>query len=366
MADLKLSDHQDSMEKPMQRSVTTRRILVTSILFTMSCAIVSGQKATLRKASLAEFPGATDCNSPAHWKDGNLYLHNSAGLPVLSRGPDQFHLGHTQAVFYDHHKLPTRWIESTYLDDDGTVYGWYHHEPGGLCPGNRLTSPKIGALRSKNNGGSYEDLGVVLEAPGPIDCNAKNGYFAGGNGDFTVILDRNKGYFYFLISTYHDQVAEQGVAVARMSFADRNNPVGKVWKYHKREWREPGLGGHVTPIFPAKVDWKRKDADSLWGPSLHWNTYLEKWVMLLNRTCCSEGWPQEGLYVSFNANLANPTAWSQPVKILEGAKKGFHGPGWYPQVLGLDKNAKETDKLAGKVARFYLAGRSEWEIVFEK
>jgi hypothetical protein len=70
--------------------------------------------------------------------------------------------------------------------------------------------------------------------------------------------------------------------------------------------------------------------------------------------------------VSFNANLANPTAWSQPVKILEGAKKGFHGPGWYPQVLGLDKNAKETDKLAGKVARFYLAGRSEWEIVFEK
>ena len=342
------------------------RILIVPVMFLLSSGSAFCQKATLRPASLVRFPGATDCNSPALWKDDNLYLHNSAGLPVLSHGPDQFHLGRTQAVFFDHHKLHTRWIESTWMDDDGTIYGWYHHEPAGLCPGNSLTAPKIGALRSKNNGRSYEDLGVVLEAPLPIDCNAKNGYFAGGNGDFSVILDNSRSYFYFMISTYHDQVAEQGVALARMAFADRNSPVSKVWKYHKGEWREPGLGGHVSPIFTTKVDWKRRDADSFWGPSIHWNTYLEKWVLLLNRTCCSEGWPQEGIYVSFNPDLANPKGWTEPAKIMDGPKKGFFGEGWYPQVLGTDKSKKETDKLAGKVARFYLAGRSEWEIVFEK
>jgi hypothetical protein len=40
--------------------------------------------------------------------------------------------------------------------------------------------------------------------------------------------------------------------------------------------------------------------------------------------------------------------------------------GYYPQVLGHNDAALETDKVAGQVARFYLGGRSYWEIVFWK
>jgi len=339
-------------------------ICLSTIILLLPGGAALGQKATLRPASQVRLPGATDCNSPAYWRKGVLYVYNSAGLPVQSQGPDQFHLGHVRAPFFDHHKLRTRWIEATWPDDDGTIYAWYHHEPGGLCPGNRLTAPKIGALKGKEGGIDFVDLGVVLESTPELECKAQNGYFAGGNGDFSVILDRSRSYFYFLISTYSGPVSSQGVAVARMAFQDRDNPVGKVSKWHNGEWSEPGLHGNITPIFQTKVDWKRKDADSFWGPSIHWNTYLEKYVMLLNRTCCSEGWPQEGVYVSFNADVANPKGWSEPVKILDAPQKGFFGGFWYPQVLGT--GPEETDKLAGQVARFYLAGRSEWEIMFEK
>jgi hypothetical protein len=342
-----------------------KAILTLTALLAAAPSLLA-QKAELRSAPAAVFPGATDCNSPAHWKDGNIYLFNSARWPVRSEGPDQFHLGHVVAPAFDHYNLDSRWIESTWLDEDGTLFAWYHHEPRGLCPGTTLTAPRIGALRSRDNGWSFEDLGVVLDAPGPIHCEAKNGYFAGGNGDFSVLLDATKTYFYFFFGNYSGDVSSQGVAAARMAFKDRHHPVGKVFKYHEGAWNEPGLGGKLTPFFTTKVSWMEENTDSFWGPSIHWNTYLEKYVILLNRSCCKTGWPQEGVYVTFNSRLDDPRGWSAPVKIWDGPGKGFHGSGWYPQVLGLDAARQETDKLAGKVARFYVGGRSEWEIVFSK
>lgn len=350
----------------MIKCTETRNLFTAPVLILLSASTLLAQKVELRKATPNAFPGAADCNSPAHWKDDKLYVFNSVRWPVRSEGPNQFHLGRVVAPAFIHYNLDSRWIESTWLDEDGTLFAWYHHEPRGLCPGTTLTAPRIGVLRSRDNGFTFEDLGIVLDAQAPVDCSAKNGYFAGGNGDFSVILDSARTYFYFFFGNYAGDVSEQGVAVARMAFKDRHNPVGKVFKYSNGTWSEPGLGGKLTPIFPTKIDWKREDTDSFWGPSIHWNTYLEKYVILLNRSCCSPGWPQEGAYITYNERLDEPKGWTAPLKIWEGPKKGFHGPAWYPQVMGLDVAARETDKLAGKIARFYVAGRSEWEIVFLK
>jgi hypothetical protein len=349
----------------VDRKLPVHVSIILTLLSIAAPKVALSQSVELRKAEPVELPGGADCNSPAHWKDGKMVVFNSMGLPVRSEGSDQFHLGHARAVFFDHYQLRTRWIESTWIDDDGTLYAWYHHEPGNVC-GGKLTAPKIGALRSKDNGGSFQDLGVVLEAPTEPDCSAKNGYFAGGNGDFSVILDHHRKYFYFFFGAYAGDVSLQGVGVARMAFEDRDAPVGRVWKYYNGDWREAGLGGRLTPTYPAMTNWMREDADAFWGPSIHWNTYLEKYVILLNRTCCTPGWPQEGIYVSFNEKLEDPAGWSAPKKIMAGGQKGFAGTWWYPQVMGLDAAAQETDKTAGKVARFYLAGRSEQEIVFSK
>ena len=80
-------------------------------------------------------------------------------------------------------------------------------------------------------------------------------------------------------------------------------------------------------------------------------------MILLNRTKDKPGWPQEGIYIPFNPDVTNPAGWTAPKKIHD---KGA----WYPQVIGLDKSKRETDKLAGRVARFFMKGESRWEIVF--
>jgi hypothetical protein len=316
------------------------------------------QRVDVYPAPELAFPSETDSNSPAVWLDNELVLYNSTGLgPRRSSGQNLFRLNGVEPVVLGPSAHRPYWIEAAWVDDDGLVYAWYHHEPPGVCRGSGLTAPQIGALVSRDGGRSFIDLGIVLSNAYRPNCGARNGFFAGGNGDFTVIVGRQRRYIYFLFSNYGGPLSEQGVAVARMPFHARFNPVGAVNKYHAGDWFEPGLGGLVTPIFPATVDWSAEDTDSFWGPSVHWNSYLNKYVMLINRSCCAPGWVQEGVYVSFNSSLEQPGGWTQPVKILSDVH-------WYPQVLGLGPGG--TDKLAGQTARLYVYGVSRWKLVFHK
>ena len=95
--------------------------------------------------------------------------------------------------------------------------------------------------------------------------------------------------------------------------------------------------------------------DVFWGPSIHWNTALGMYVMLLNRAN-SLAWAQEGIYVSYSTTL-DPRAWSPPAKLLGGGE-------WYPQVVGLEPDG--TDKQAGALARFFMGGRSQYLIRFSR
>jgi hypothetical protein len=308
-------------------------------------------------------PGEIDCSSPAHWDGETMYMFYSAGHPFRSSGPDVFHLSRpAQRVSFDNEvtwKMGPRWIEATHKATDGRLYMWYHNEPP--LPGGR-TAPRIGEMVSTDNGLHWCDLGIVVEAPpGSNNEASANYYFVGGNGDFTVVADRRNEYLYFFLSTYNKDIAEQGVSLARMRYEDRDAPTGKVCKWYKGAWTEPGLGGHVTPLFTIRTDWHQPDADAFWGPSIHWNTHLESWVMLLNRAK-DKNWTQEGVYVSFNADLADPTGWTTPAKILDAAE--LEKSKWYPQVVGLDTAKRETDQRAGQVARLFVAGVSKWEILF--
>lgn len=328
------------------------------ICATVVSELVCAQTIEVRTAAPVQFPGEVDSNSPAHWKGGRLYVFNSQSVPVRSQGRSQFALAGTRGVQlnqYDH--LPM-WIEATWVAPDGVIYAWYHYEPGLVCPSNeRLTAPQIGALVSIDNGRSFWDFGIVLQSGDPLDCDAQNEYFAGGHGDFSVLPDPDGRYLYFYFGNYGGPAEQQGIAAARMAVEDREAPVGNVWKYYAGAWESPGLGGPVTPVMPVRQTWKAADTDAFWGPSLHWNTYLERYVMLLNHACCSPGWPQEGIYASFGTDLADPAGWTEPVKILEEAT-------FYPQVLGLD--ADGTDKEAGQTARLYVGGESLWELTFHQ
>jgi hypothetical protein len=300
-------------------------------------------------------PFVVDSNSPVFWRDDHLFLFSSGGEPMINTLNAQFEHMRTEPVGLSRQDHLPMWIESIWQSRNGTIYGWYHHERIGVCPNSSLTVPEIGAVVSYDNGKTFIDLGIILSSGERTNCFAQNGFFASGHGDFSVILDRERRYFYFLFGAYGGDVSQQGVAIARMPFANLLNPVGAVWKYHQGEWSEPGIAGSATTIFPASVSWGEAGTDSFWGPSIHWNTYLRRFVVLMNRSCCSPGWPQEGIYMTMNADLADPSGRTEPKKILSYDE-------WYPFVMGL--GAGETSSEAGQRVRLFARHHSEWELVF--
>lgn len=332
-------------------------------LWLLLAALGSGparaQEARLIPAEEVVLPGPTDGNCPAFWWDGQLRLFTSIGSPQrISEAESQFGPWESRRVQTGELRGKAIWIESVWLDDDGTLFGWYHHEPVGLYPDSTLTVPMIGAVVSHDGGLTVRDLGIVLESGDDADDASANGFFAGGVGDFSVVPDREGKFFYFYFTNYGGPEETQGVSVARLAFGDRFHPVGRVRKYFDGAWSEPGLGGRSTPILGTSRAWRHADPDSFWGPSVHWNTHLGCFVMLVNRAQGDPGWAQEGVYVSF---ASDPVRWSTPKRLL--GRDDI--PGWssfYPQVIGL--GPRGTDAEAGRVARFYLKGVSNFEIEF--
>lgn len=338
-------------------------VLMRVLLVLMIGAIPAGaQIAHVVSAPEIRMPSPTvDGNSPGVWVDGILQVYTSTGgerIMMAGAGIDSLYMVAGPTVESSAH-FPM-WIEAIWRDDDGTIYAWYHYEQDKLC-GGKMAAPQIGALLSTDGGKHFTDLGIVLRSGDGINCNAQNGFFAGGHGDFSVILDREKKYFYFLFTNYAGPAYTQGVAMARMAFEDRAHPEGAVYKYHSGEWNQPGVGGALTPVLPAARAWDYADSDSFWGAAIHWNTAIEKFVVVLNHACCKKEWPQEGIYLSFVSDLANPSSWTQPVKILDDSEIGF-APGYYPQIWGTEPF--ETDTIAGKSTRLFVKGRSKWRIEF--
>jgi hypothetical protein len=307
---------------------------------------------------------SSDSNTPVLWAHGRIYAFVSHYLPIghsyrrSGTALDSLEAGAIPVeIKRDQTPQVGKWVEATYREPDGTLYGWYHAETDGPCDRGDAKIPIIGAAVSHNDGLTWDDLGPVMEAPkDAYNCDMQNGFFAGGLGDFSVI--REKGYFYFLFSNYDRHRSEQGISIARMPYEARMNPRGQVWKWRDGNWDGPGLGGHTTPIFAAVRNFRHADPDSYWGPAIHYNTYLGGYVMLLNRT--AEGnsdWWQEGIYLTFSKDLSDPESWSEPEKLMEGGD-------WYPEIIGTAPG--ETDTLAGQQARFFMSGYSAWEIEFHK
>jgi hypothetical protein len=334
--------------------------------------------ARLVPAPLLAVPGAIDSNVPMLWDlvEGTPSLFAFAswgGVPALLAGTRLEGLQRVENVTFRQHPGHGIWLESVIADDGSAWYAYYHHEiPAYACGRPDRSIPAIGAARSIDRGRTWEDLGIVLEAPpGGAACGSSNRYVIGGVGDVSAVLDDDRRDLFLFFSQYSRDASAQGVALARLAWADREAPVGKVMVWNKGAWlpaRHVARSGQDdgtweypagTPLQPVTKPWHDSDggADAFWGPSLHWNTHLQRYVMLLNRTR-DEGFRNEGLYVSFAKELADPRAWSVPRKLMNGG-------GWYPQVAGLDAGSG-SDKQAGQRARFFVTGRSEYYIEFQR
>lgn len=339
-----------------------------------------GPSATLVPAVPLALPGQADSNSPVVWDlvggRRRLFVMTSVdGAPSLSTGPSLARLGAPAGVNFWSHPGHGIWMETIIVDEGGTWYGYYHNEvPAELCGRLDRTMPRIGAARSTDRGATWVDLGIILEAPpGWHVCATPNQYFVGGVGDFSAVLDHESRDLYIFFSQYSAPAWAQGVAVARMAWADRDEPAGRVAVWSAGLWLPPrevpvdlDSGGPPvgwsypagTPLVRPTRPWHADTAaDAFWGPSVHWNPFLDQYVMLLNRTK-DERWSQEGIYVSFAPALDDPSLWSPPQRLLTGGA-------WYPQVVGLEPG-EGTDKVAGRRARFFIGGASSYFLEFSR
>jgi len=306
-------------------------------------------------------------------------MTSTAGVPRLASGPALTRLGAAQDVTFTDPPGNGVWMEAIVADDEGTWYGYYHNEnPAVVCGRPDRAIARIGSARSYDRGRTWEDLGVILEAAtDTVACESPNRYVIGGVGDLSVMLNAAKTDLYIFFSQYPKQQSAQGVAVARMVWANRARPTGRVTVWTdgawlasrinrtpaldvfgntRRIWREYPAG---TPLVPTTFAWHDGDGkvDAYWGPSVHWNESIEQYVMLLNRAA-DESYSQAGIYVSFAPRLDDPRLWTPPQKLMTGGK-------WYPQVIGLTPGGG-TDKAAGGTARLFLGGRSDWTISFSR
>ena len=135
------------------------------------------------------------------------------------------------------------WFEAVVSDDVETWYGYYHNEwPATRCGREDRAVPRIGAAKSTDNGRTWTDLGPVIQAyQSATACESTNRYVIGGVGDVSVMLDQSKTYLYFFYSQYHRDPMAQGVAIARMQWADRDRPGGRVELWRGGIW-EPEAG----------------------------------------------------------------------------------------------------------------------------
>ncbi|MBI2186107.1 MAG: hypothetical protein HYU37_03155 [Acidobacteria bacterium] len=122
------------------------------------------------------------------------------------------------------------WIESIVPDESGAWYGYYHHErPAEACGRGDRFIPRLGAVRSTDYGSTWEHLGFILEAPADsLACDSSNRFVLGGIGDVSAVLDHTKTSLFLYFSQYSKTPSDQGIAVARLAWADRDAPVGRV------------------------------------------------------------------------------------------------------------------------------------------
>ncbi len=358
------------------------RLAATGTLLLAAAVTLGGQaprKPTARLVSAPPIalPGQIDSNNPFVWDlvDGvpRLFVVTSwGGTPIQSSGSSLDHLERGERVTFTNYPGHGVWMESIVTDAVGTWYGYYHHErPADDCGRHDRELPRIGAARSRDHGRTWDDLGIVLDAPaGSARCQSTGRYVLGGVGDVSAMLDADGEHLYLFFSQYFGDVESQGVAVARMAWADRDEPIGKAAIFNDGAWlpitsvRTDEDGAVVDYAYPAGTPLHHAtkpfhdgvpDADVFWGAAVHWNTYLERYVMLLNRAK-DEDFETEGIYVSYAPTLDDPAAWSAPARLLSGGL-------WYPQVVGLEPGTG-TDKQAGQRARFFLHGSSDRMIEF--
>ena len=208
------------------------------------------------------------------------------------------------------------WLMSVFRHKSDTLIGFYHGESHWYPRNGDYTAWKTICLAySYDNGYTWEDQGPIVTSNRPKPETRT----WGGAGDCCVVWDSVNNRW----NCYHQ---EHDIRLA-VSYDPLGAP-GTWKKYYNGEFNEDGLGGMSSPI-------SKLSGIGGANPSVHWNTFYEKWVMTYH------GW-NGNIYVTLSSD---GVSWEYPKKII--SKQTYNR--WYPTIIG------ETDIKAGRLARLYYA-----------
>lgn len=187
-----------------------------------------------------------------------------------------------------------------------------------------------------------EDYGRTWHDPAPILCDERGlepeYYHPAGLGDGCVMWDPVKERY---ICIYQTLVGDNSLLCMAIS----EDPEG-----HSGTWKKwDGKGFTITGYDPKTgfggFDVAIPNLSSVAGanPSIMWNYYLNKWVMVYH------SWSQK-VYMTFSDDLVN---WSEPIRItLEPTQRS-----WYPNMISEDGG----DLRGGKKIRMYFSSNMDFD-----
>ena len=243
--------------------------------------------------------------------------HRTLGSDVMSMGPPgPAVIGAGPPGSFDN---AGAWLYSVYRVFGDTLIGFYHAEDREFhcdTSSHFVAWKSIALCRSTDNGLSWEKRGQILTSATPKPCSPQ----FGGNGDFHVLWDPGHARW---VCFYQENY---------LCMAVSSNPAatpGSWRKYFNGDYTEPGLGGRNSPV-PGL------EAHRGGNPSIHYNTFLSRWVMVWGTWDGSSPHPRS-LWLSSSTDL---TSWSPP-QILLAAQANDRI--WYPTILGTNDVAAGED-----------------------
>ncbi len=198
------------------------------------------------------------------------------------------------------------------LEKEGSYVGFFHAESHWNLSG--IAYKSIGVVYSDDYGATWHD-------PQPIitDKDAKPVEPAWtGLGDGCVIWDSVNSRY---ICYYQGKVANGTNTLCMASSSDIKGAPGTWKKWDGKNFtidaynQKTGLGGENIAI-------ENLTSPSGANPSVMWNTFLNKWVMVYAT------WGKR-VVISYSDDALH---WSEPVKILGS----ISAPAWYPNLIGED------------------------------
>jgi len=210
------------------------------------------------------------------------------------------------------------WIMSVFREQGDNFIGFFHAEDHWYPhTNNDIAWKSIGVTYSDDEGKTWISGNQIITSPTTKPATPT----WGGSGDCCVVWDHinNRWMCYY---------QENWILMAVST--DPKGAPGTWKKYYNGAFTEDGLGGQHTKL-PGL------ESASGGNPSVHWNTYLQKWVMVWH------GWAPGVIYISFSSD---GITWGTPQNIIVSS---IAGKAWYPTIIGV------TDVEAGQIAKIYYA-----------